>query len=57
MPSPHQFDPVWPVPLFFCPDCLKPMRIAVVEIGDDGRERIKLTCEECGTEEIQDLSI
>ena len=53
MPSPYQFDPPPLVQLFICPNCIKPMRIAVVE-SIDGRDVIKLTCEECGAETVQD---
>ena len=54
MPSPHQSDPPSLPPLLTCLDCLKLMRINFIEAGN-GRERIKLVCEDCGREATQHI--
>jgi hypothetical protein len=51
MPRPRQFDAPSAPQVLTCPDCFKPMRIVFIE-EDDGRERIKFVCDDCGTEEI-----
>jgi hypothetical protein len=53
MPHPHQFDPPSRPSLLTCPDCFRPMRITVIEV-DNGRQHIKLVCDDCRTEAIQD---
>jgi hypothetical protein len=52
MPSPRKIDPPYTLQtLLTCPDCFKLMRITTIE-ADDGHDRIKFVCDDCGTEEI-----
>jgi DNA polymerase III alpha subunit (gram-positive type) len=52
--QPHPASPKGAMPpLLTCPNCQRPMRIRTVEVAD-GREKIDLNCDRCGTEATQD---
>lgn len=44
------------LPLLTCPQCLRPMRIATMEIAD-GREHITFICDQCKNEATQEQSV
>jgi hypothetical protein len=54
MPQPHQYDPRLLPPAVTCWVCFKPMRIHEIEAAN-GREIIKLVCDDCGEEATQNF--
>jgi hypothetical protein len=36
-----------------CSNCLRPMRINIAEVADDGGEKIQFLCEACGAQTIR----
>jgi hypothetical protein len=54
MPQPQQFDPRLRPPPVSCPVCFRSMRINEIELAD-GREIIRLVCDDCGEEATQNF--
>jgi hypothetical protein len=53
MPQPHKPSVSSVVTHLLCSECLKPMRISIVEITDIGGEKIQFVCDGCGAETIR----
>jgi hypothetical protein len=57
MPQPHRLRvPPVVVTHLLCSECLKPMRIGIVEVTDLGREKIQFVCDGCGAETIREYT-